>query len=90
MKMDGLITFKDFQRLVCGQQLNKEQLQLTSAEYIAYGELGYCILCKCYEDLRMRVCAGCAKYVDGEHAKGIGHRLWDIRHPEIGWWCYEN
>jgi len=65
-------------------------LTLTSADYVAYGHLGYCELCKCYEDLRMRVCSGCARYVDGEYVKGTGHRIWDTRNPSHGWWVYEN
>ena len=66
------------------------QLILTDAEYVAYGELGYCQICKCYEDLRMRVCAGCAKHIDGVYTKGTGWRVWDTKNQTNGWWVYEN
>lgn len=67
-----------------------DTIDLTQASFVLYGELGYCILCKVYEDLRMKVCAGCAKHIDGEYIKGVGHKLWDTRNISNSWWVYEN
>jgi len=63
----------------------KEALEKYPDSYVSRAQMGNCMICQEYKDLRAGACFHCCGKVDGESIKG-GHRLWEKENPDNTWY----
>ena len=62
---------------------------MSEKKYVSRAQMGNCMVCGDYKDLRCGVCFHCCEKVSGRELKKggkvVGHELYEIEKPENSW-----